>query len=78
MFSLAEKIRKQNPYRIHLIPTFLNIDCENNYPMRTEAVNQRNPDKIQRHIQNVHPAKTGYQQIGDTFYCWLKYQLNQK
>ena len=78
MFALTEKIRKENPYRIRLIPTFLNLDCEMNYPMRTEEVNQRNPEKIQMHIQNVHPAKTGYHQIGDTFYCWLKYQLNQK
>ncbi|MDD5728649.1 MAG: GDSL-type esterase/lipase family protein [Victivallales bacterium] len=59
---------------VSLIPAFAEIDCENNFPRRRETVNQRNPDIIMRAANGVHPGNSGYQQIGDIFYAWLKYQ----
>lgn len=77
MLALAEKIKKNNPYNVSLIPGFINLDCENNYPVKSVNVNARSQKKVLRHIQNVHPSKEGYHQIGDAFYCWLKYQLSK-
>lgn len=75
--ALTQKINKSNPYKVSLIPVFINLDCENNYPAKLENINARNQKKMLRHYQNVHPAKVGYDQIGDTFYCWLKYQFTK-
>jgi lysophospholipase L1-like esterase len=41
---------------IHLVPTELNLDPVEGYPDNN----------------GVHPNTTGYQQIGASFYCWLK------
>lgn len=57
---------------IYLIPTHINIDCVNNFPSESVAVNARNPKKIIRQNNSVHPASSGYKQIGDSLYCWLK------
>ena len=61
---------------LSIIPTNVNLDCENNFPVVSEPVNVGNPAKITRQSNGVHPASAGYRQIGDTFYCWLKYQLS--
>ena len=57
---------------IDLVPTHVNLDCVNNYPVSQLAANSRNPEKVTRQNNSVHPAPTGYQQIGDSVYCWLK------
>lgn len=44
---------------IYIIPTELNIDCVDGYPDNN----------------GVHPNKKGYDQIGSSIYCWLKWQL---
>lgn len=44
---------------IYIIPTELNIDSVDGYPQNN----------------GVHPNKTGYNQLGSTIYCWLKWQL---
>ena len=75
--ALTQKINRSNPYNVSLIPVFINLDCENNYPVKLENINARSQKKVLRHIQNVHPSQEGYHQIGDTFYCWLKYQLSK-
>lgn len=58
--------------RIHLVPTYVNLDCQNNYPSTSVAPNAVAENKIVRLNNGVHPAKTGYQQIGDTLFAWLK------
>ena len=34
-------------------------------------------ERFVRQSNGVHPAGAGYHQMGDTFYCWLKYQLSK-
>ncbi len=63
---------------VSLIPTFVNLDCENNFPVQSEKINAHNEQEIVRQSNGVHPAPSGYNQIGDTFYCWLKNQLKEK
>jgi len=60
---------------IYLVPVNVNIDCERNYPQRTVPANARSDRKIARHSNGVHPAASGYLQIGDSLYCWLKGRL---
>ena len=61
--------------RFELVPVNVNLDCENNYPSREEAVNAQNPKKTAIQSNAVHPAPTGYRQIGDSFYFWIRNAL---
>jgi hypothetical protein len=47
---------------IYLVPTELNLDPADGYPENN----------------GVHPNAAGYQQIGASFYCWLKWWLQAK
>jgi lysophospholipase L1-like esterase len=47
--------------RIFVIPTELNLDPVEGYPENN----------------GVHPNPTGYQQIGDSIYAWLKWRLQE-
>ena len=73
--AMLDKFSKCADKKIVIIPTNIDLDCENNYPAATEAVNLGNDAKITRQSNGVHPAPAGYKQIGDTFYAWMKYHL---
>jgi lysophospholipase L1-like esterase len=75
---MIEKFGNGKIKNVSLIPAYTGIDCENNFPMRKESLNSRNDQSIMRHSNGVHPAKSGYEQIGDVFYAWLKYKLSKK
>ena len=66
---------KREKDNIFLVPANVNLDCVHNYPQRTAPVNACNGTKITRANNAVHPAASGYNQIGDSIYCWLKAQL---
>ena len=74
--AYLKKFTNHPDKNLSIIPTNVNLDCENNFPVVSEPVNVGNTAKITRQSNGVHPASAGYRQIGDTFYCWLKYQLN--
>lgn len=63
---------------ISLIPVFTGLDCENNYPEQSGRLNLHNPKETMRQCNALHPAREGYEQIGDIFYSWLKYRLALK
>ncbi|MGI6459531.1 MAG: SGNH/GDSL hydrolase family protein [Candidatus Hydrogenedentales bacterium] len=63
--------------RIWLVPAYVNLDCAHNFPMASQPVNARNEAAIVRQYDSVHPAESGYRQIGDSVYCWLKTLLAQ-
>ena len=73
-----EKFAKHNPYNIRIIPAYLNLDCENNFPTVSESVSQGSGKKVIRQNNGVHPAPDGYRQLGDSFYCWLKAVLHEQ
>ena len=75
---LMKKFGGREKENLFLIPVYVNIDCVNNYPKEEEQINARNPKKILRDSNGVHPAKEGYLQIADSFYAWFKYELNNK
>jgi len=63
---------------VSLIPVYVNLDCENNFPTVSEPLNSMNSAKTVRQSNGVHPAQEGYLQIADSFYAWLKFKLSDK
>ena len=52
---------KDSDGRIYVVPTHLNLDPIDGYPDNN----------------GVHPNAVGYQQIGTSLYCWLKWWMLQ-
>jgi lysophospholipase L1-like esterase len=72
-----EKFLGREDENIFIVPANVNLDCANNYPTRTEPINSRNETTVSRASNGVHPAATGYLQIADSIYYWLKSRLNK-
>ena len=58
--------------QIYLIPSYVNLDCEHNFPTWFAPANARASEKITRVYNGTHPSEAGYAQIADSIYCWLK------
>jgi len=43
--------------------------------VRKTTLNARNSKEVFLQSNGVHPAVSGYRQMGDSFYAWLKYLL---
>lgn len=56
---------------IYVIPTYLNLDAENNFPVGLERKNARSRETVMRVKDGVHPAPAGYKQMGDAVYGWV-------
>ena len=70
----------QEAQNVFIIPGYPNLDCEHNYPTAKGLANARAEGagaEILRLSNGVHPAASGYRQLADTLYCWLKGQLAQ-
>ncbi len=72
-----EKFGGREAENIFIIPANVNLDCANNYPAQSEPANSRNETKVLRQSNGVHPAATGYCQIADSIYYWLKWRLSR-
>ncbi len=57
---------------LFLIPANVNLDTVHNYPARSAPVNAHSDTKVTRLANGVHPARSGYYQMGDSIYCWIK------
>ena len=71
-------LKKSRELKFHIVPMYINLDTENNYPLLEQTVNGENPQKVMIQNNGVHPAKPGYYQMGDTLYCVLKAWLAEK
>ena len=76
--AYLKKVATLKDPKLVIIPTCLNLDRENNFPLIREKVNACSTADVFRQDNGVHPAKSGGDQMGDTFFCWLKYHLNRK
>ena len=65
-------LKKRKEMNFYIVPAYMNIDTENNYPVEIQEVNDGNPQTISRQSNGIHPAPAGYYQMGDTLYCILK------
>ncbi len=73
---LMQAFGNRESENIFIIPAYLNLDCVNNYPVAKSSVNARNSDLlINRPSNGVHPAESGYLQIADSIFSWVKSQF---
>lgn len=71
--ELIARYSGQEASRIYLVPTNTALDTENGYPLAASApVNSRSSVMVQRQNNGVHPDTSGYQQIGDALWAFLK------
>lgn len=59
----------------YIIPYYAVIDRANNYKMAQVAANSRNSSLITTFTNGVHPDQTGYDQLGDQLWAFLKYMV---
>lgn len=60
--------------RIYLVPAGLSLDTSHNMSRASSAAwNSRSTENVARQNNGVHPANSGYQQIGDAIWAFLKY-----
>lgn len=58
--------------KVWVSPLHLWLDSANNMQTASQVINARNSNTITRQINLVHPATTGYNQMGDSLYATLK------
>lgn len=72
--QLIAKYAGQEASRIYVVPTNTALDTVNNMSRAASApVNSRSSVTATRQNNGVHPASSGYQQIGDALWAFLKY-----
>ena len=73
MSAMIDYFRNRETGKVHIIPTNVNIDTENNMVIANHLVaNSRNDKLVPRMANGVHPADSGYFQMADTIYYWFK------
>jgi lysophospholipase L1-like esterase len=73
--ELIAKFQNREADRIYVVPSNTALDTVNNYDRSAAApVNSRATSVlVSRQNNGVHPGATGYQQIGDAVWAFLKY-----
>jgi len=72
MQALINKYIGQEASNIYLVPINVNLDTEHNMQTETVVANSRNSSTVVRQSNGVHPADSGYYQMADEVYYWLK------
>jgi len=67
-----EKYGGLEQQHVYVIPAYVNLDTMRGYPTRTAPPFPHADSKVIRLSNGVHPAKSGYYQMGDSIYCWMK------
>jgi lysophospholipase L1-like esterase len=75
---LLAKYAGREAEHVYLVPTEANLDCLHNYPTQKSKCNAQTDEETVRLANGVHPAESGYRQIGDTLYAWLKAGLRSR
>lgn len=57
---------------VYVVAAGLNVDTENNFPTITQAINSQNANTITVQKGGVHPDASGYKQIGDAMFAFMK------
>ncbi|MCE5238650.1 hypothetical protein LLH23_09170 [bacterium] len=80
MERVVEKYGHREAENIYLVPAYVNLDAMHNYPTVEVPANARADGpgaKIFRLANGVHPAASGYRQMADSIYCWMKGMLSR-
>ena len=70
--ALISAFKDREAENVYLVPINVNLDTVHNMATEQVAANSRNTTLITRQSNAVHPADSGYYQIADMFYYWLK------
>ncbi|WP_407044406.1 SGNH/GDSL hydrolase family protein [Acinetobacter baumannii] len=70
--KLYEYYSNKEDQNVYVVPSGLNVDTENNYPTGNMQVNSQNTNVIKVQTNGVHPDASGYRQIGDAMWAFLK------
>lgn len=71
--KLIERYAGQEASGIYIVPSNVALDTVNNMSRAAPApVNSRSSDSSERQNNGVHPATSGYQQIGDAVWAFIK------
>lgn len=75
-FDLAKKCIEAFSGRegenVYVVPVNCNLDTVNNFPTQQVPTNSRNSTLVTVQNDAVHPAVSGYGQIADSIYYWIK------
>jgi lysophospholipase L1-like esterase len=77
LLGLMQAFGEREAENIHLVPAYVNLDCENNFPVVERQINARNAQPVIVCNNEVHPSVPGYHQIADSIYGWIKSQLEK-
>lgn len=75
-YLLAETMCAYTQTNVYIVPINHGLDTVNNMNTITENVNSRNSNFWTHHSNGVHPASSGYLQIADQMWAFLKGQEN--
>ena len=70
--TIINTFKNKESDNVFIVPINVNLDCIYNFPMTTTTINSRNTETIKKCSDDTHPANSGYYQISDSYYCFLK------
>lgn len=71
-------LRAAKELNIPLIPVHCAIDCRYGFPQQDELLNANSDKMICRTVNAVHPNRSGYNQIADAVFAYLKYTVTSE
>ena len=72
-----EKWAGREDENLFVVPMNVNLDCVHGYPTSVEPVHARTEATVARQSNAVHPTPSGYYQLADSIYYWMKHRLAQ-
>ena len=70
--TIIDAFSNKESENIFIVPINVNLDTIYNFTIGTTVINSRNSNTINDCTDTTHPAKSGYYQIADSYYCFLK------
>lgn len=70
--ELIKRYKDSEPQNIYVVGSGYNVDTQANYPTSTQQVNSHNTNIVTVQSNSVHPADSGYKQIGDAMFAFMK------
>jgi hypothetical protein len=72
--KLIEEYDNRESEKLYLVPVYLNVDPDHDYPYETVNISARNTAfTMDVCTDTVHPSTIGYNKIADVIYSYIKY-----
>ena len=70
--KLIQQYSNKEAQNIYVVGSGCNVDTESNFPSGTTQINAHNTNTITVQTNGVHPDVSGYKQIGDAMFAFIK------